>query len=134
MVEGIKMTVVKYYDLNKQKDSSRVFNDVEKKRMLDIFGAINDVLANYHHRGPNGRNKIEGYLPSIGTCRFEKCVSPITFYDIRLKSSVISMGEIYDIVEALDKLEMILININSNFRLKRFSLYISELHSHGGVG
>jgi hypothetical protein len=123
------MTVVKYYDLDKQKDSSRRFNDVEKKRMIDIFGAINKVLAEYHHPGPDdlGENKIQGYLPNIATCG---CGRSITFYDIRLKSSVLSMGEIDDIARALDKLEVALININANFRSKKFSLYVGEIHGH----
>ena len=121
------MTVVKYYDLDKQQDRSRRFNDVEKKRMIDIFSTINEVLTDYHHPGPDGNNEIEGYLPSMGTC---SCGSPITFYDIRLKSSVLSLGEIEDIAEELHKLDVILINVNANFRLKRFSLYIGEIHGH----
>jgi hypothetical protein len=121
------MTIVKYFDCDRQQDRSRRFNDIEKKRMIDIFSAINEVLAKYHHPGPDGNNKIEGYLPNIGTC---ECGRPITFYDIRLKSSVLSMSEIHDIAKALDKLGVCLININANFRLKRFSLYISEIHGH----
>jgi hypothetical protein len=124
------MTVeqIRYFDSDKQKDSSRRFSMVEKKRMVDIFDAINKVLAEYHHPGRNGNNEIEGYLPSMGTC--DCCGKPITFYDIRLKSSVVSMGEIYDIEEALDKLGLILININANFSSRRFSLYIGEIHGH----
>ena len=122
-----QMTVVKYYDLDKQQERSRRFNDVEKKRMIDIFGAINKVLADYHHPCPDGNNEIQGYLPNIATC---SCGRPITFYDIRLKSSVISMPEIHDIARALDELGVALININANFRLKRFSLYIGEIHDH----
>lgn len=121
------MTVVKYVDLDTQQDKFRRFNDIEKKRMIDIFNAIGQVLAEYHHTGPDGNNKIKGYLPNIGTC---ECGRPITFYDIRLKRSVLSMGEIHDIAKALDKLGVYLININANFRLKRFSLYIGEIHGH----
>jgi hypothetical protein len=114
--------------LDKQQEKSRTFNDIEKKRMIDIFDTIK-VLAKYHHPGPDGNNEIEGYLPNMGTCN--SCGRPITFYDIRLKSSVLSLGEIEDIAEALDKLEIALINVNANFRLKRFSLYIGEIHGHG---
>jgi hypothetical protein len=121
------MTVIKYYDLDEQRDSSRRFSSIEQQRMADIFGAINEVLTEYHHSGENGSNRIEGYFPSIMTC---DCGRPVTFYDIRLKSSVISIFELNDIAKALDKLEVCLINVNTNFQLRRFSIYIGEIHGH----
>ncbi len=104
---------------NGGKCKEAVFSNIERKRMIDILEAIQSALHD---------NNVEGYLPHIGTCPCGK--GRMTCYDVRLKESVIGMIEIDKIIESLHPLNVDLVNVNANFDLRRFSLWICEIHGH----
>ena len=89
-----------YFDLDTQRDKSRVFSKIEVQRMEDIITAVNDSL--------NGDNEVIWHWLEIATCDHNR---KIIYYFVELRKFIISLDEIREITERLEELHISLLHI-----------------------
>ena len=126
-------SLIEYFDIDANVVRKREFSGLEQSRMKQIFDIVDGILSDFHKEimEPGEPNKVVGYWPSIGSC---ECGSgKVIFYDVRLRNPALSIDEINQMDTALDKIDVLFINVNADFEQRKLSLYLMDdvnMHRH----